>query len=153
MKKDNIKRANFYYNISKNIEIGLKYLANTDFSELENGRYEIKGDEVYAIVQEYMSKPIEEGKFEAHRKYIDIQYVVTGEEQMGAADVADFNEATTYSEEKDIVFLSPKCDCKAEFIKVSSGEFAIFEPRDAHMPSIAIYNPQYVKKVVIKAMV
>ena len=153
MKKDNIKNANLYYNISKNIEIGLKYLETTDFSDLESGKYEIKGNEIYALVQDYESKPIEEGKFEAHRKYTDIQYIVKGEEQMGVADLNDFNEATTYSEEKDIIFLSPKCDCKSEFVRVKSGEFAIFEPQDAHMPSIAIYSPEYVKKVVVKVKV
>ena len=152
MKKDNIKNANFYYNISKNIELGLKYIENTDFSNLECGRYEIQGSDVYALVQDYESKPIEEGKFEAHRKYIDIQYVIKGEEQMGVADVADFNEVSSYSEEKDIIFLSPKCDCKSEFIKVKSGEFAIFEPQDAHMPSISIYTPEYIKKVVVKVL-
>lgn len=153
MKKDNIKNANLYYNLSKNLELGLKYLADTDFSVLDDGKYEISGKNVYAIVQSYDSKPLKEGKFEAHRKYIDIQFVIKGEEQMGVANVDDFINATEYDEEKDIVFLTPKKDCKQEFLKVAQNEFVIFEPSDAHMPSIALNEPSFVKKVVVKVRV
>ena len=152
MKKDSIKNAKNSYGLSKNIEKGLKYLESTDFSILESGKYEIDGKKVYAIVQDYISKPIEEGRFEAHRKYIDIQYVVEGEEQMGVALVDEFNNSTVYDEEKDIVFLSPKSDCKPEFLKVKAGEFVIFTPDDAHMPSIAINSTDFVKKVVVKVL-
>jgi len=150
MKKDNIKNANLYYDLSKFVEAGLKYLENTDFSSVENGKYEILGNDVYALVQDYSSKPKSEGKFEAHKKYIDIQYIIKGEEQMGCADVSDFTDATEYSEEKDIVFLEPKTDCNQEFIKVKENEFIIFYPQDAHMPSISVDNSAYVKKVVVK---
>lgn len=128
----------------------MDYLQNTDFSLLECGKYEILGKDVYAIVQDYFSKPIEEGRFEAHRIYTDIQYVVEGEEQMGVADIGDFEEATEYDEQKDIVFLSPKIICKSNFFRVKQGEFVIFEPEDAHMPSIAADKSDYIKKVVVK---
>jgi len=153
MIKDNIKNANLYYNLSKRIEAGLKYLENTDFSTVECGKYEILGNEVYAIVQDYSSKSKCEGKFEAHRKYIDIQYVIKGAEQMGCSDVENFTDATDYSVEKDIVFLEPKTDFSQGFITVKEKEFVIFYPDDAHMPSIAIDRPSYVKKGVIKVQV
>ena len=153
MKKDNIKNANLYYDFSKFIEVGLKYLENTDFSTVESGRYEILSDNVYALVQDYSSKLKSEGKFEAHKKYIDIQYVIKGEELMGVADVADFTYADDYSEAKDIVFLTPKENCNQNFVKVNENEFVIFTPNDAHMPSIAVEEPAYVKKVVVKVQV
>lgn len=152
MKKDNLNNAKLYYNISKNIEIGLKYLENTDFSAIEDGKYEIDGNNVYALVQSYHSKPLEQGKFEAHRKYIDIQYIYSGQELMGFADLSEFDEATEYDEAKDIIFLSPKVDCKQEFVTLNAGCFVIFEPQDAHMPSLAVDCPNFVKKIVIKAL-
>lgn len=152
MRKDSIKNAKLHYEVSGRIELGLKYLENTDFSKVENGRYEILGDEVYALVQEYDSKPKEQGKFEAHRRYIDIQYIVDGEEQMGVADVNDFSELAPYDETKDIVFFQNNDDANQEFICLKAGEFIVFDTCDAHMPSIAIENPSHVKKVVVKAL-
>lgn len=150
MIKDNIKNANLYYKLSPLLEAGLKYLENTDFSTIPLGKYEILSDEVYAMVQDYSSKLKSEGKFEAHKKYVDIQYVVEGEELIGVSNVSNFTDATDYSEEKDIVFLVPKIDCSHDFIKLKKNEFAIFTPDDAHMPSIAVETPAYVKKVVVK---
>ena len=162
MIKDNIKNIKKYFeqnpNLEKNVKIGLEYLVNTDFSDLKNGRYPVIGDEVFAIIQEYTSKTLEEGKFESHRKYTDIQFVLSGEEQIGFADVEGFEEATadelnTYDEEKDISFLTPKPSTQADFVKLQTGDFAIFTPKDAHMPSIAVSTPIYVKKIVVKVKV
>lgn len=158
MQKDNIKNAKLYYaesaNLPKRIGLGLKYLENTDFSKVESGKYEILGHEVYASVQEYISKPIDLGKFEAHRKYIDIQYVVEGEEQIGVADVDSncFSELAPYDAEKDIVFFADNKSSKHEFISIKAGEFAILTTKDAHMPSIATAEPANVKKVVVKVL-
>lgn len=153
MIKDSIKNANKYYNLSKRIELGLKYLKDTDFSKIKSGKYEILGSEVYALVQEYLSKPKSEGKFEAHKKYIDIQYIIEGEELMGVSDISNFSDLTPYNQEKDIVFLSLNTGINPEFISVRENEFAIFTEKDAHMPSIAFNTPELVKKVVVKVLI
>ena len=154
MLKDNIKNAQNFYALSKYIRLGLEYIEKTDFSALENGKYEILEDKVYAVVQDYMSKTKSEGKFEAHRKYIDIQYIVEGEELMGVGNINDFSEFAEYDDAKDIVFMNPKVQSMPDFFTLKKGEFVIFMPHDAHMPSIAIENPNpnpsYVKKVVVK---
>jgi len=152
MIKDNIKNANLYYNVSKQLEIGLKYLENTDFSHVENGKYEISGKDVYAIVQDYFSKPKDTCKFEAHKKYTDIQYIVKGGEQMGVSEVDNFTDLITYDKEKDIVFLTQKDGVNPTFINMCENEFIIFTPKDAHMPSVAIEHAAYVKKVVVKVL-
>jgi len=108
MIKDNLQHIDYYNYLSPGIYFGLKYLKNTDFSAMENGKYEIKEGKVYAIVQDYNSKPELEGKFEAHRKFVDIQFIVEGEEKIGVGNLDDFEENTEYDEEKDIVFLEPK---------------------------------------------
>ena len=72
MIKDNIKNYKNYLGISNYFDEALKYLAQTDFSKLENGTYQIIQDKTFAIVQDYTSKPFEQGKFEAHEKFSDI---------------------------------------------------------------------------------
>lgn len=152
MIKDNIQKAENYYNLSNGIKTGLEYLQNTDFSTVENGKYEIS-ENVYANVQEYISKPQDEGRFEAHEKYIDIQYIVKGEEKIGVCDVSNFIEETPYNVEKDIVFLKEKSSNKSEFFHLKEEEFMILYPQDAHMPSISSKTQSHVKKVVVKVRV
>lgn len=152
MIKDNIKNAENYKDLSERIKVGLKFISETDLSALENGRYEILGDEVYAVVQDYSAKPLLEGKFEAHEKYTDIQFIVKGQEKIGVGNVKDFLPATNYNAEKDIVFLKPKENENFSLIEIKENEFAIFTPDDAHMPSIEVTNRNYVKKTVVKVL-
>lgn len=153
MIKDNIKNVKKFDEFSKRIALGLKYLQDNDFSHIASGKYEILKDEVYAIIQEYQTKQTETAQFEAHKNHIDIQFVISGEEQIGVADIDKFIEAGEYNAEKDIVFLSPKTEDKIDFYKLRSGEFIILEPKDAHMPSITIEEVINVKKIVIKVLV
>lgn len=151
MIKDNIKNANIYHNLSDFMKIGLDYLTNTDFSNLADGRYEIYEDKVYANVQTYLTKDV--GKFEAHKKYADIQYIAKGKEKIGVSDVTNFAEAEPYNSEKDIVFLNGKKDFEIKFVELKENEFVILPPQDAHMPMIALGTPTNVKKVVVKVKV
>lgn len=150
MIRDNIKNANNYYTISERVKTGLKYLENTDFSNLPCGEYEIQGRDIYASIQDYNSKPRSEGKFEAHKKHIDIQYIIKGEEQVGVLDINHLKEESPYIEQKDIVFLTQKTQSRPEFVKIREKDFIILTPDDAHMPSISIDKSEYVKKVVVK---
>lgn len=152
MIKDNIKNAQNYYNLSENIKLGFEYLKNSDFSKIENGKYEILEDKVFAIIQDYTSKPQTEGDFEAHKKFTDIQYIIEGEELIGICDVENFSPITAYDEVKDIIFLAPKGEAKPDFLHLKEKEFAIFTPKDAHKPSLAVQSPSYVKKVVVKVL-
>lgn len=152
MIKDNIKNINKYSDLPERVQLGLKYLADTDFSTVVNGKYEILSNEVFAIVQDYFSKPIDEGQFESHKKYIDIQYIIQGEEQIGVWGIENFSQITNYDEEKDIVFLAQNRSGMPEFVTMKEKEFLILYPNDAHKPSIAIKSPNYVKKTVVKVL-
>lgn len=153
MIKDNLQHLAYYNYLNPNIKMGLKYIRDTDFDKLENGKYEIEEGKAFAIIQDYNSKPESEGRFEAHRKYVDIQFIINGEEKIGTGKLQDFEESTDYDAEKDIVFLTPKPDVKSIFITLKEKEFAIFMPEDAHMPSIAVDSSSFVRKVVVKALV
>ncbi len=147
MIKDNIKNYKNYLGISKYLDKGFEYLVNTDLSTLPCGRYHILDDKIYANVDEYKTKSVDLGKFEAHKKYIDIQYIVKNFEKIGYGEISYFSEDTKYDEEKDIIFLKEKNN---NFINLIEGEFAVFFPQDAHMPQITDEKISNIKKVVIK---
>jgi YhcH/YjgK/YiaL family protein len=145
---DNIKNAEFYSGISENICTALDFIKNNDLSKYENGRYEIDGDKIYVLVQDYQTKPISEGRLEAHRKYIDIQYIIRGCERMGYAALDGVQPSTEYDEVKDLIFYE---GC-GDFVTAKQGDFLVFAPQDAHMPGIMAEKSSYVKKAVFKIM-
>ena len=149
MIKDNIKNYKNYLGISHYLDKGLEYLVNTDLSNLNCGKYNILGDKIFANVDEYKTKSIDKGKFEAHKKYIDIQYIVNGFEKIGYGEIQNFSSDTNYNKEKDIVFLKERIP-NNDFIRIQTGEFVIFFPQDAHMPQITDEKVSAIKKIVIK---
>ena len=149
MIKDKLKNAKIYYNLSTNLKLGLNWLETTDLNSLIDGKYTINGDSIYASVQTYETKT--DANYESHRKYIDIQYVIKGEEKIGVTDLSNCETCIEYDRERDLEFYIIKS--KAEFIELKEGAFAIFYPHDVHKPSIAINQPSTVKKVVVKVAI
>ena len=80
---DQIKNSSLYFGVNKGLTTAFHYLQNTDLSKIEPGRYEIDGSNVYALVQQYETKAKEKGRWEAHRRYMDVQYLVRGVELFG----------------------------------------------------------------------
>jgi len=146
---DHIDNAAQYNGINKRIEQALKYLKETDFTALEPGKYEVDGENVFAMVQQYTTKGKEGSQLEAHRKYIDVQFMVSGKEQMGYTRLNNQVSATPYSEENDFVLY----DVPASFVAMETGMFAVFYPQDLHMPGIQLEVQSEVKKVVVKVRV
>ena len=143
---DKIENTKIYKNLGERIKRSFDYIAHTNLKNLEPGKYEIDGENIFALVNEYKTKPESEGKLEAHRKYIDVQYVIEGEELMGYSPLGSPQILEPYREENDIIFF--KGD--KSFTKVTTGMFAIFFPEDVHMPGIASGKSASVKKLVIK---
>jgi len=146
---DSLKNAGMYYGVSSKLKAAFEYLQKTDFEKMEPGRYGIDGTNVYAMVQQYETKPMEQGAWEAHRKYIDIQYVYTGSELMGYSCIEGMKVVKEYDESGDYLLL----EGEGNFFKVEAGYFAVFAPDDVHMPCIAIKATTKVKKVVVKVAV
>jgi len=143
---DKIENAHLYKNISERINKSFEYIRTTDLKNLPAGRYPIDGENIFALVSEYQTKSESEGKLEAHKKYIDVQFVIEGEELMGYSPLGRQQILKPYKEENDIVFYTGD----KSFTKVSEGMFAIFFPEDVHMPGIASSKSSSVKKIVIK---
>ena len=150
MIKNSLKYTKIYENLSENMKIGLEYLKNNDLTNVENGKYQIKGDEVYINIQDYNSKPLNDGKWEAHRKYADIQFIIKGEEKIGVGDISEFETSEKYDSERDLEFLRTKE--AQDFLTVKENDFVILYPQDVHMPQICINKPSYVKKAVVKVL-
>jgi biofilm protein TabA len=142
---DQLNNASFYLGVNKGLAVAFHYLQNTDLSKIEPGKYEIDGSRIYALVQQYETKSKEKGRWEAHRRYMDLQYVFGGVERIGYANLEQL-QAGEYDEAKDFLALSGEGD----FFVVRAGTFVILAPQDGHMPGIAVSGPQPVKKIVVK---
>ena len=124
------------------------YIRNTDLFALAPGRYNIVGDDLIAIVERVQAKTKEVAKLEAHRKYIDIQLVLEGDETMGWKPLADcLNPVSEHSMEKDIRFFH---DAPASWVAVPPDHFCIFLPEDAHAPLV---GDGTIRKVIFKVAV
>lgn len=149
MIKNSLKYTKNYYNLSNKIKLALEYLEKNDLKVFDNGRYDILGDDVYVNVQDYTSKAETQGKWEAHKKYIDIQFMIKGTERIGVGEIDNYQTTETYDEPKDLEFLAVAND-NYQFINMNENDFIILYPQDVHMPQIAMNTPSYVKKAVVK---
>ena len=146
MIKDYLKNATIYNSISEYLKKGFDWLQNSDLEKLPDGKYEIDGDKVYASIQTYETK--DDAKYESHRKYIDIQYVISGQEKIGVVNVANCTTCVEYDSQKDLEFYDINQD--DEYLLLNEGQFIILYPHDAHKPSIKVNTTSIVKKVVVK---
>ncbi|HEY7789287.1 MAG TPA: YhcH/YjgK/YiaL family protein [Vicinamibacterales bacterium] len=145
---DRLIQAPRYYGLSVLIARGLTYLRETDLDALDEGRHEIDGAALYVTVIDGQSAPNAQGFWEAHRRYIDIQYLQRGEDRMGYSPLSRL-EAGEYDESRDLV----RASGQGTFLDMSAGDFAIFWPEDAHMPGIAPDRPAPVRRIVVKVAV
>jgi len=144
-----LAQLHWYKIISPNFEKAIEYALSANFSDLETGKYPIDGEEVFAIVNEYSTKPVSECDPESHRDYADIQIMISGVERFGYAAFTGQPETTPYEEEKDVAFYSIGPE-DLSYLTLHPGEFIIFFPPDIHQPEVFIHQPELVRKVVLK---
>jgi YhcH/YjgK/YiaL family protein len=150
---DRLENRRLYLKLGDGIALGLEALAG-DLPKRDEGRYDLLGDRVFAMVQIYDTIPPEQAVWEAHRKYIDIQYIAEGAEAMGHLPVAGLRATHPYDAEKDYEFYDGHGSKSINTVTVPAGAFAIFFPADAHSPKLPAYGKiARVKKVVVKVAV
>jgi YhcH/YjgK/YiaL family protein len=125
----------------------MAYLKETDLQKIAPGKYPIAGDSLFATVIEGPTKKFENTKWEAHKKYIDIQYIIKGKEKMGKAPVSKAKVLTPYDEGKDVAFYTSN---DGQFFEVEAGTLLIFFPQDAHRTTIKVNGCDADKKIVLK---
>lgn len=123
------------------------WMKTQDLENLAPGKYPIDGDNAYASVTEIVDKPFEDTRWESHRKYIDLQYIIRGQEKIGIAPVKSADEITSpYNADKDAA--NYRID-QADIELATPKYFFLFFPENAHRPNIKV-NDEKVKKLVIK---
>ncbi|HEY3291125.1 MAG TPA: YhcH/YjgK/YiaL family protein, partial [Anaerolineae bacterium] len=130
---DNIANVNLYNNLGDRFQRAFTYLRETDLAQLPVGRIELDGKNLYVLIQEYSTKLPGTGKWEAHKRYIDIQFIVSGQERIGYAMLKRLQQGI-YDPVKDFLPLSGDGD----WVTVSAGDFMVLWPNDGHMPGMAI---------------
>ncbi len=136
-----------------NMAKALDFLAQMEIADLADGRVEIDGDAVYALVQSYETSgagdPV---MLEVHKRYIDVQFVVHGQEVIAWVPTDRLPVSAEYDEAKEAWFgVIPAAD--ATFVRLAAGEAGVFYPTDGHAPRLAAGAPGPVKKIVVKVAV
>lgn len=144
---DKIDNLEIYADISDDIRLGLEWLRDVN-PEIKKGVYELS-PRVKAIVSEYTTKKVNENGYEAHRDYIDIQYLISGQEKICCLPLEYLKETKSYNKEIDAAFYE-EADMKPQEIIIGKGYFAVFYPQDGHMPCMSVEKSNKSKKIVIK---
>lgn len=126
----------------------LEFLSKTDFTKMELGKYDLQGDDIFYMVQRYVTDP-DKTISEAHKKYIDIQFMVDGEEIIGVAPISCEKTETEAKPQNDVWFY----ECKTEPLTLIKNSFMVLYPNDLHCPGVAVDGAKACHKVVVKVKV
>lgn len=136
--------------LKQRIEFAIQYIKDLDKDNMEAGIYPVN-DFLSISVQEYDTKDEKDCVTESHRKYIDVQWIVKGEEAVCVSDISRLQLEKEYSEEKDIAIWKPSLDMME--MVLSEGSYAVFYPEHAHKGCIAVNSSARVKKIVGKVKI
>ncbi|WP_346855938.1 YhcH/YjgK/YiaL family protein [uncultured Draconibacterium sp.] len=139
--------AIYYHKNPKQWKMAFRFLAQTDLTKLAVGKTELDGKNLFVSVDEYTTKDKSETRYEAHQKYIDIQYMISGEEQMGLCTHDKMAVTAAYDEKKDVEFYDYD---GGNYLKATPQNFVVFFPDDVHRPCIKLNENIPIKKIVVK---
>jgi YhcH/YjgK/YiaL family protein len=138
--------------LSPRLGKALDYLRAIADEALPDGRVDLDDDRIYVLIQSYTGKETDPPLFEAHRRYIDVQYIVSGAEQLGWAPLEAVEVTAPYDAETDALLGTVPTN-HASFIHFRAGDVIILYPTDAHAPGLADGVPAAIKKIVIKVQI
>jgi biofilm protein TabA len=138
--------------LAPGLQKALTFLRTRNLPGLPDGRVEIDGDRVFALVQRYETMITDAPKFEYHRKYIDVQFLVSGEEVIGWAPVARMTVTNAYDAAKDVCFGTMAMG-KWTPVHLQAGQLAVLWPEDGHAPKLSGSESSPVMKIVVKVAV
>lgn len=145
---DNLTNFYLYSPLHKSFDLISEFFKHKNVNDLAPGIYELS-DNSFVMINTYMTKDVSECFIECHKKFIDVQVILSGCEKIGIINKQECSE-NSYDEEKDFQKLVGEVD----YITLKEGYFAIFFPHDGHMPQVKInHNPGEVKKAVFKISV
>ena len=142
---DTLENMGQYAPLGSRMADALHWLAETDFSRLPDGRVELDGGDVYASISSYETRSVNNMP-EAHRKFLDIQYLIMGTELVGVAPLSTMEAEKEARPDGDIWFYNGA----TEPLTLGGDRVLVLWPQDAHAPCIAVGEPEQVRKCVIK---
>lgn len=143
-----LKESAKYHALGEGIQKGLEWLKENDIRSMEDGRYEVDGDDVFVLVQRYTTRLIDDTWFEGHLKFIDIHYVAEGVEYFCYTPLERAGSPVTEYDNVEDDFLYHKDYETAVLMK--EGDVVIVYPEDVHMPQRRALFPSEVVKACIK---
>ncbi|HZZ29771.1 MAG TPA: YhcH/YjgK/YiaL family protein [Pirellulales bacterium] len=149
---DRLEEAGIYCRLHPGFDAAFDLLRSTPFEEVPDGRHEVMGDSLVMIVEHVEGPGRDSARLEAHRRYIDVQYIIPAKgaiaQEFGWRPTASCTETTAaYDKAKDIVFFGDQPEL---WLSLPPGHFVVFLPSDAHAP-VAV--PNKIHKAVIKVAV
>jgi YhcH/YjgK/YiaL family protein len=145
---DHLDHGLLYGGLGRKIAVGLALLGEERVRESPPGRYPVEGEDIFYIVDEYEAEAVEAGRLEIHRKYMDIQFLISGCECIGHAPLEGLVEQAPYDGDKDAAFYDVPAGMSRLILK--AGMFAIFWPNEPHLPGRSAESVERVKKIVVK---
>lgn len=145
---DRIENLKYYPGFLPYAEKITAFIERVKTEELADGRYELMGDEMFALVQSYVTRPREEGRIEGHKIYSDLQYIIEGKEYIGWAPVAGLAVEEDHRPAGDILFYDSGKTYGGTLLE--AGMFGFYLPTDGHMPCGAVGECAAARKIVFK---
>lgn len=147
---DHLSKWSLYKCINPLFEKAFQYIENTNFNQLSEGKHLIDNENVFALMQRYTTHPPHEMRYEAHEKYIDIQYLISGNESFLYNFKPECKGVDDYNSNNDVRYFNTS----GNLVQVKQGYFYLLFPHDVHKPSLYYLNSaEPVQKVVIKVKV
>ena len=148
-----LENAQFGEACAARIAKALAWVASTDMHALEPGRHDIDGDALFVNCMTVTTSLPASKSFEAHRRYLDIHYVIEGEELIGVAPVGECPELQAYNETDDYALYGDPADAaRVTWVYLKEGELCMTPPADAHKPACPPSEPALLKKICIKVL-
>lgn len=147
---DKQSNSGLYEFNNERIKRALEFIASANLDSLPDCRSDIDDSNIYIIKSTYKTKSKQDAYPEVHRKYADVQYIMSGAEKIGYAPKSSQKIFKEYDEENDYELYDAECS----YLDFREGMFAVFFPNELHKPGIMMDDlPTEVKKLVIKVMV
>lgn len=146
---DHLREQRLYRAVHPGLDMAFDYLLKFD-PQTVDGKYELAGDRVFAMVQSYVTKAAADKKYEAHLRYIDLQFIVSGEEIIYHTPLDRLTLTDDYNEAKDYALYRGE---DSQALNLRAGDFSILFPHDGHKPGCTWQQEQTIKKVVVKIAV
>lgn len=145
---DTVKNASAYKNIHPLMEKAMEFIQDCMENDMTSGRYELDGDNLYALVMSYEPRERDSYRYESHEKYIDIQCMTRGSEYQWCVDRDQAEVTAEYDPAKDVTFYA--FSGQGHKLHLNAGTFAVYFPQDVHLPGVADGTAEECTRVVVK---